>query len=205
MANNSWARAYSLGEQIIGKPTGKTVRPFPGGQKVGFPTVQNSPFSGQANSKVIEIARYDSANEASPLSGSINVDISTPSNRLRCGVSVYFEFQSELVTTTPIAGATPLAVSLIAIAVNPQNGQSSPMQVIGSANGPNSFAIDPIYRDVRLVAQVNTLNLDYTSMNITLARLMVIANWEPNVELAADELNRLYGMCSISTPRAVSV
>jgi len=202
---NQWAQDYQIGENIINQPTGKTVRPFPGGQQIGrgLPT-QNNPWGAQANTKVVTLAQYDSANVSAPLSKTQVVIISTPSRRVACGLQIYFEFGTP-VSGAPIPGITPLVGSVVQLAVNPQNGQTSTMKTVGSFNGPDSIALDPIYRDVQLVANIDTNNLDYTSMGISYARLMLIANWEPTVEISDAELNRLYGLCSVTNPNPVNV
>lgn len=199
---NSWAKDYQVAENIINQPTGKTTRPFPGGQKVGNLNVPNAPFSAQTLARSVTIAAY--ANPVNPVSKVQVLEISTPSRRLACGVQCYFEFDAPL-TGLPLPGATPLALSLIELGVNPQNGQSTAMRVVGTLNGPGSFDVEPIYRDVRLVAEIDSNNLDWAAMGLNAARLIVVANWEPNTPMAPDELARLYSLCSLSVPQPAQV
>ena len=207
MGVNDWAKAYQVGRTNVDYPHGATKRPFPGGQKIGanLPML-NAPFSAQAQSKVVQIADYNSGLVGSdPRTGDVIVDIASPSRRVALGLQLFFEWGDINGTVLPIPGASPLTSELLEVGINPLSGSRTPMAVIASKTGPASYEVDPVYRGVRLIVHVSSFNLDYTAMGIETARLMLGINWEPNVLMAPDELARLYALTEITIPQTISL
>lgn len=201
----SWARRFTTAADIVGTPTGKvSLRPFPGGQKVGvLSPLNNLTFSEQTCTKQALLASYP-ANALAEGDGNphnVCVDITTPSARLRCGVQLFWRRRGVISDQPTILGGTPATATLYATGVDPTNGGRGNMQVIQTYNLPASIQIDPAYRAVRLVVKVQVGNVG----EVYECDLELVANWEPVVEMSSMELNRLYSACTMNVPQTVLI
>lgn len=200
----AWQDQYTRAENRLGTPTGRvSARPFPGGQKIGrTPVINNTPFSGQSNSKIVSIASYNGSSVTSG-SGTAVVDIKTPSSRLTCGIQIFVERNGILSELPVLPGAVVCSATLLAMGVNPLTGYQTPLQALAAFNPPFSFQVDPAFRAVRLAVTIDYRNWVYSS-SFTTGVLKVLATWEPNVDMASDELNRLQQLCSMVAGEIIS-
>jgi hypothetical protein len=199
----SWQDQYTRAENRLGVPNGRaTVRPFPGGQKIGrSPVINNQPFSGQSNTKIVSVASY---NQALSGSGTATVDIRTPSSRLKCAIQVFVE-RDGLISEAPVlVGAIPCVATLRALGVNPLTGNHAEMQPLATFNPPYVYQVDPGFREVRLGITLDYRNWQYSATFVR-GTLKVSASWEPNVEMGYEELNSLQALCSITVPDVVQL
>jgi hypothetical protein len=201
----SWFNEYTEAQNVSGTPHGRVnLRGnIAGGLKIGkAPSINNTPFSGQSNSKIVSIAQYNASTTSTGVI--VMLDITTPSSRLTAGVQVFVE-RDDVIDSTPVAaGAVPAVATLYALALNPLTGGRNQMQVLSTINPPFVYQIDPAYKAVRLALALDYRNFAY-SATFGKGTLKVAATWEPNVEMESFEVNRLQSLCSISIPTPIQL
>ncbi len=204
MSNRGWARAYTRDEQLIGTPHGKVLPlPYPGGQRIGrgLP-VPNSPFAQQTESKKIELAHWSGS--VVHKTREITVDVNTPSIRLTCGLQLFVNRDGKISDKPISPGLSPCIASVYAMGQDPNFGFRGQMQPIATYNPPAFIPIANVMRSVRLVIAVANDNWVF-GPDFTGGTLCLVANWEPNVEMEASELNRLYANCGLYGPSIVKL
>lgn len=201
----AWFNEYTEAQNRVNTPHGRVNfrGNITGGLKLGvMPSINNVPFSGQSNSKIVSIVQY---NNSTALTGQQCVlDILTPSSRLTTGIQVFIE-RDDIISQIPVLpGAVPVVATINALAVNPLTGGRNQMQALATFNPPFVYQVDPAYRAVRLVLDLDYRNWVYNA-NFSRGTLKVAASWEPNVEMDPYEVNRLQALCSISIPTPVQL
>lgn len=200
----SWFGEYTEAKNRTGTPHGRINGRgnLAGDLKIGrAPAINNAPFSGQSNSKIVSICQYNASTTGNEVSV---IDILTPSSRLTTGIQVFVERDDVIDSGPVLAGAVPLVGTIYALGVNPLTGGRNQMQVLATFNPPFVYQIDPAYRAVRLVLALDYRNFAY-SATFGRGTLKVAASWEPNVELDSAEANRLASLCSISIPTPIQL
>jgi hypothetical protein len=202
-----WTKSYSFGQ----------VNSWKG----GIPKGVMAPPSGVNNPKCLPkslgftekfaqtkiLARFMAVADGVGATGAIPTilaQVYNPSNRLRCIVTIAYEADTSNVdpafaTTVPNWSVTPMSK-------NPVSGRETPLQVVypepgtGNQNTPDSYEVDTNIKLLRISLEGLTDASLSASYVPTTGRcnVMLIAEWEPSVEMSKEERDALYAQCVIT-------
>jgi hypothetical protein len=173
--------------------------PIPSGP--GFPPIpERNDAVVRKNSLQVRVARYDTTTASDTATGTTDVYIHTPSNRLR--LAVYGVIEAVDTSEDPIFGATTPHWSIRSMSKNPKTGRESPLQLAYPVGGttvvlPDSYELDSAVTLLRVRFQLT--GTDFSLLWTTgPVYLICYATWEPNTAIADEELKILYGACHVT-------
>jgi len=164
------------------------------------------------------------ANSSALLTSTWDAAIRTASARLAVSIAVVPECQTKDVSFSfhrnrvSVAGQGPSGWGAWNAIENPVTGQRTTLgQVYGeSTNRPYGDLFRPTGTESLYLLRGRVQSTDWLATNFTngtetvvtstdIIQLKVIATWEPQVEISADELSRLYAGCSLQVTQAATV
>lgn len=196
-----WTKSFSTQANSRGKPGLKGLK-IPSGIGGVKCMPRNLTFT-EKHALQKTLARYVLGGEGGS-TGTKNLiaSVYSPSNRLRCKITVAFEPDNQS-SSDPAFGATAPTWTIRAMHRNPETGRETPLQIAyptsGSQSLPDAYEFDSAVELLRVTATVSDTSFASSYVpNTQRCNVVIVAQWEPNVEMSNTERDALYALCSIT-------